>query len=56
MTGVRAAGPDLLHLSLTAQTGLEVARELGGGLEAFGQGWLDADRDLTAVGGLRWRF
>jgi hypothetical protein len=56
MTGVRASGPDLLHLSLTPETGLEVARELGNGLEAFGQGWIDSSRDVTAVGGLRWRF
>jgi hypothetical protein len=56
MTGVRASGPDLLHLTLMPETGLEVARELGGGLEAFGQGWIDSSRDVTAVGGLRWRF
>jgi hypothetical protein len=56
MTGVRASGPDLLHLSLVPETGLELGRQLGAGLEAFAQGWIDKDRDVTAVGGLRWRF
>lgn len=56
MTGVRASGADLLHLSLDPETGLEVGRRLGGGLEVFGQGWVDVHKDVTALGGLRWRF
>jgi len=47
---------DPLHLTLTPQAGVEVARDLSGGLEVFGQGWLAKDDGVSAVGGLRLRF
>lgn len=56
MTGVRTSGRDLLHLSLVPTTGIEVARNLNHGLELFAQGWLDSTKDVSALGGLRWRF
>jgi hypothetical protein len=56
MTGVRTSGSDLLHLNFVPQTGLEVARKINPGLEVFGQGWLDLNKNMSAVGGLRWRF
>ena len=54
--GIKVAATPTLDLHLTESVGAEVARNLAGGAEVFVQGSIDSDKQVSALGGLRWRF